>query len=152
METLPDTLHGLLRVGLDDLRLCEADPGYTVDMNHWHLPSKLMKPGTCLVCVAGAVMAKTLGVPPDWYADDTGRRHVKDKRRGEAWPEEVRYRSAALDCLREGDVVKAAQDLGLDYPLGLARLNRAVCPYEDDREVWWEDVEQLYIDLKREGL
>ena len=59
-DTLPDTLSDLLTVALDDLAKVEADPRYAVAMKDWHRPYST---GRCNVCLAGAVMAKSLGCP-----------------------------------------------------------------------------------------
>jgi len=60
MSVLPDRPSELIRVALDDLEKCEADPRYETHMYSWHDPHD----GKCLVCMAGAVMAKRLGAPP----------------------------------------------------------------------------------------
>lgn len=58
---LPKTPSKLIRLALADLRACEADSWYAVDMYMWHYPSKSKKhPKICSVCLAGAVMAKSL--------------------------------------------------------------------------------------------
>lgn len=61
-KTLPDKPSDLLRLAVRDLEATEADENYEVSMEAlWH-PG--MKPDLrpCLVCFAGATMAKTLGV------------------------------------------------------------------------------------------
>lgn len=69
MTKLPDTLHGLMRVALDDLRLCAKDPCYKIHMGSWHRPRQDRNGNeACWVCMAGAIMAQTLQVPPDQYA------------------------------------------------------------------------------------
>jgi hypothetical protein len=59
---LPDTLSGLLRVAVRDARLVQKDPAYRLDMGTWHSPTGNER---CSVCLAGAVMAKTLERPAD---------------------------------------------------------------------------------------
>ena len=58
-DTLPDKLSDLLELALDDLETTEKDPRYMIDMGEWHTPTN----GKCMVCLAGAVMAQTIGVP-----------------------------------------------------------------------------------------
>ena len=53
---LPDTIHGLLRVAIDDLKKCQASKNYKIEMSEWHEPYG----DDCFVCMAGAVMAQTL--------------------------------------------------------------------------------------------
>ncbi len=63
---LPDDPSALIRVALDDLKKCEADPAYEIDMGDWHNPSDQYT--VCLVCLAGAVMAQRLGTDPEDYS------------------------------------------------------------------------------------
>lgn len=59
MSKLPDKLSDLIELALSDLAKVERSKRYAVDMKFFHRP----KGGTCHVCFAGAVMAKTLGNP-----------------------------------------------------------------------------------------
>ena len=62
--TLPTTPSALIRAALEDLRACERDDGYVVNMSNWHWPTTDNRGRkVCSVCLAGAVMAKTLDVP-----------------------------------------------------------------------------------------
>ena len=54
---LPDKPSELIRLAIKDLELCEADPRYVIAMGHWHNPGAAV----CYVCLAGSVMANTLG-------------------------------------------------------------------------------------------
>ena len=56
MSELPDKPSELIRLALADLRKCEADPRYLIDMAQWHRP---VTSELCHVCLAGAVMART---------------------------------------------------------------------------------------------
>ena len=56
-EKLPDKIHLLLDVALNDLNKVRRSKRYDVDMNDWHSGPHN---GLCTVCLAGAVMAKTL--------------------------------------------------------------------------------------------
>ena len=60
MKTLPDNLIDLLKLTVADVKLCKADEKYIINMNTWHIPFKKK----CSVCMAGAVMAKTLNANP----------------------------------------------------------------------------------------
>ncbi len=58
----PNKLSALLQLALRDLKKCEKQPEYEVDMATWH--ERVSAMNICYVCLAGAVMAQTLGVGP----------------------------------------------------------------------------------------
>jgi len=117
-QQLPSTLHELIRVALDDLKACESDPNYIINMNRWHeIP---MYNNKCHACLAGSVMAKSLGadirisLSPKDYNDDIGGK------------------LRALDKARTGNIAEA-----LSYFHGLHRLhfkhtniNKIIVTYE----------------------
>ena len=57
-KKLPDKMYQLLRLALSDLDKCNKDKSYRLCMGNWHIPDVL--DDVCHVCMAGAVMAKTL--------------------------------------------------------------------------------------------
>jgi len=57
---LPDKLSDLILVALEDLERAEASSRYKVTMGTWHLPGR----DRCGVCLAGSVMAFSLGADP----------------------------------------------------------------------------------------
>lgn len=59
MTTLPDKPSELIRLAIADLEKCEKDDRYEIDMYAWHQPDR--DTGVCLVCLAGSVIASTLG-------------------------------------------------------------------------------------------
>jgi hypothetical protein len=61
MNVLPEKPSALIRLALADLRKVEQDPQYEVDMEKWHHPGAQ----TCMVCLAGAVIAKSLAADPN---------------------------------------------------------------------------------------
>ncbi len=61
---LPNKPSELLEVAMHDLSLVERSSKYKVDMWSWHKPTGA---GYCEVCMAGAVMAKTLHVDSKVY-------------------------------------------------------------------------------------
>lgn len=65
MTTLPEKPSALIRLALDDLRKVERDERYGVYMGEWHVPRDS---GTCEVCLAGAVMAMSLGANIQTYS------------------------------------------------------------------------------------
>lgn len=54
---LPGKPSELILLALSDLKKVERSKDYIVDMSDWHQPN-----GKCSVCLAGAVMAFSLGV------------------------------------------------------------------------------------------
>lgn len=58
---LPGKYSELIRLAIADLEKCENDPLYRIDMYFYHQPHF----NHCYVCLAGAVMAKTLGAKVD---------------------------------------------------------------------------------------
>lgn len=60
---LPVRPSDLILLALSDLEKCENDPRYKICMSCWHIPSYKEESMECLVCLAGAVMAKTLNAP-----------------------------------------------------------------------------------------
>ncbi len=55
---LPTLPSALIRVALKDLKTCEEDDNYRINMSRWHASDQN---GFCEVCMAGAVMAQTIG-------------------------------------------------------------------------------------------
>ena len=149
MTTLPDKPSELIRVAIADLEKCEQDPRYVIEMSVWHEDATVVrtdadeqgKPDAiCAVCLAGAVMAKSLGTKPDGRATPS---MVVD---GEA----DRGRLLALDSLRVGDMVGAMLSLGLDEPEDTSV--RSVAAYHDDSIRFKSDMRRLADDLERAGL
>lgn len=70
MKTLPKVPSELLTVALQDFKAVLADPDYSIDMGTWYYPVRATE---CKVCLAGAVMAKTLDVSSrlETLPDDT---------------------------------------------------------------------------------
>ena len=57
---LPEKLSDLLDLAVSDAIKCEEDPRYRLNMDTYHTPEK----DGCHVCLAGAVMAQTMGAKP----------------------------------------------------------------------------------------
>lgn len=57
----PTKASEAIRLALADLEKCEANPHYRINMGLWH--GRKASTGPCYVCLAGAVMAQTLGTP-----------------------------------------------------------------------------------------
>ena len=102
-------LSQLIRHALADLELVEQDEDYTVSMGVWHAPynasESYLDPVKCDVCLAGAVMAKSLDMPintcdgPEYFSRSIGETLEK------------------LNFLRMGQVSVVFIDFSDDYKL-----------------------------------
>jgi len=90
---LPDTLHELLDLALEDLKKISKDSRYLIDMGIYHEPSGYFTP--CFVCLAGCVMANTLKANPFKSL------HPMD------FPPEISLKLTALNFLRQGEIYDA---------------------------------------------
>lgn len=135
---LPGKPSELIELALRDLAAVEADPRYVVDMLSWHSP--LGTTETCAVCLAGAVMARSLGVDrrmgsnPECFRDD-----------------DVTAKLMALDAFRRGNVSTALGFMQLRPPPTDAWF-RSIVPYEIDPELFKEGMRDLAATLERAGL
>lgn len=98
-ENLPAKLWQWIDAAEKDALCVADDPEYILDMAVWHLPDE----GVCHVCLAGAVMARTLQLPQNCSSGVA------------AFPHKIRHPLAALDDLRELDFM---QCLERRYPGG----------------------------------
>lgn len=77
-KLLPDNRSELLHLAVVDFTSVTKDSRYVVDMGNWHRP--IPQSDRCAVCLAGAVIAKTLGadahtiVSPNKFDSDTLRK------------------------------------------------------------------------------
>ena len=55
-----ECLSDMIEHAVNDLRLCERDSRYSINMNQWHSGTKFGNDGKCEVCLGGAVIAKSL--------------------------------------------------------------------------------------------
>jgi hypothetical protein len=96
---LPNKLSALLRLAVQDAQKCEAMPAeYELRMSYWHTPRS---GGPCQVCMAGAVMAQSLGFERDRLINQGPLRFEN----GAAL--------MAIDDLRTGNVHEAARRIGV---------------------------------------
>lgn len=131
---LPDKLSDLIEVALRDLELVENDKRYTVNMDWWHRSGD-----TCLVCLAGSVMAKSLDVSPD------RTRYPND------FDDKTEAKLGALNWARVGDVDYALHHL--DVPSSEhTSFDRPVADYEGDPEQFKADMREIAAVLKEQDL
>jgi len=138
--TLPDKLSDLMQLALDDLAKVEQDPQYRVNMGDWHNGTTVAYGNACVVCFAGAVMAKTLGVPSERFV--TPARFDEDTRR----------KLYALDKAREGYVGMALARLGKRDDVCNVDMRRYVVEYAHDPKAWRDDMNQIIKHLREKGL
>lgn len=133
MATLPDLPSALIRVALADLAKVEAMPGtYAVDMYTYHQP---IGANRCAVCLAGSVMAMSLGVSPSDYPS-TRDFAERDKLQ-------------ALNKFRTGSVEYGCDLIGIEVT---KEFDRPITWYEDDRDAFRAEMEILASDLEAAGL
>lgn len=130
MKPLPDKPSELIRLALADLEECEKDPRYAIGMVRWHAPED----GRCVVCLAGAVMAKSLDAPIDQFVV----------------PEDDQKALYALDEFRVGNILQALLYMG--YPSSPIENYRFINRYGTDRDVFKSDMRTLAEDLEKAGL
>jgi hypothetical protein len=97
-QELPNKLSALLRVAVEDVQKCEADPRFELEMGMWVVGDVGPTSERCSVCMAGAVMVQRLGVATD------SNSHPEDV------PEAERH-LLAIDHMRLGNFVSAHQRL-----------------------------------------
>jgi hypothetical protein len=136
---LPEQMSELLQLALDDLAKAERSKRYTVSMGSWHV----YDPGTdtCFVCLAGAVMARTLKEPRKRYCTS------------EDFEGATGYCLHALDYLRMGyirEAYAARYGEGGVRPDGLPE-GIEIPPYETRRKEWWARMRQLVKMLREAG-
>lgn len=123
----------LIRLAMTDLVKCEADDRFKIEMDTWHEYDE--EDNVCKVCLAGSVMAQTLGAE---------RTRDHDPFDMDEWTE----RLEALEEFRTGDV-----DDGLEYmEIEDAGLNRKVTDYHEDPVAFKADMGRLADDLEKAGL
>lgn len=131
MNTLPTLPSQLIRLAIDDLKKVMADPSYKVSMASWHWPT--IDGEECAVCLAGAVMAKTL------HADKTlptAPRHFGD---------DCGY-LLALDWLRSCNLIEACNVTG-NKLFTLIRY-RAITQFEDNPDSFIFDMLKMADDYE----
>lgn len=136
---LPGQPSALLRLALHDLEKIENDQDYTVNMINWHIYRLSLD--RCEVCLAGAVMAKTL----------------EGDRRSNYWNVNFYQESPALDALdyfRVGKIGNALDCLGQTegvYSRGIP-LTATITRYQDNPKQFKKEIEELGSFLEDKGL
>lgn len=142
--TLPDKPSELIRVALADLEAVERSKKYVVNMGTWHEPKGTPGGTKCEVCLAGAVMAKSLKNNP-----------AKNLIPDEDFEDDLPGKLNALDSLRMGDVPLALGELGFDDICDSEMaydLERSIVSYHDDPKRFKVEMQMLAYALEDESL
>ena len=120
-KKLPSRPSRLIALALEDLELSENDPKMSIDMDDWFIPADIecYQP-TCQVCLAGAVMAKSLNVSLDEHCD------LED------FDDETENTLRALDSFREGYIERAFDYLNVDLDEDTHRATTMRSVLEED--------------------
>jgi hypothetical protein len=94
MKSLPNKPSELIALTVKDMELCAQDPRYRLWGASWHA----QRDGRCLVCLAGSVMAQTIGVEP---SDDVSPASLLER---QLITDIDRQKLVALEDLRNGFV------------------------------------------------
>lgn len=130
---LPDKLSELGRLALKDMHVIKQNPNYRIEMVDWHAN----RGGICFVCLAGCVMANTLGaeqsksIYPVIFGAD------------------IQAKLSAIDSLRQGRLVPALFYLGRNHP---AIKDRNITWYDYDPKKWEEEMIGIIEELEAKGL
>lgn len=139
MKRLPNKPSKLLEVALADLRKCEKSPDYDIKMGVWHEPPSLNH-STCQVCLAGAVMAKSLKICRTKCAYPTD----------DNFNETIERKLRALNAFRVGVCSDGFMYMDLQQSQGCL-FNRFMNSYHGSPSKFYEDMQHLIIDLKKAG-
>jgi len=154
-EKMPDRPSEMIRLAMLDISECSRDFRYEVEeprisswdlfFHHvddfwdhvWHRP--IPNKGTCLVCMAGAVMAKSLFAPwgYEWTPFD--------------FEKITREKLIALEAFRNGNINIALIDI-LGHSNNPLEAERKIVPYTKSRRLFFRQMEKLADDLEEHGL
>lgn len=139
----------LLLQALEDLEWCEARADtYLIDMGTWHTPQD---DGRCAVCLAGSVMARTLGADKKYMNAPANCASAA-----------VRMKLCALDLARDGGLLEYllhldrqddARSLADRYKRMLVGNISFVFPdYSQDPDKFKAGIRAMAAELARHGL
>lgn len=144
---LPSVPSQLIRLALADLAKVEVREEYTVDMGNWHLPLPFADAPRCSVCLAGAVIAQSLGAGlTEDVVPENFSRATRDALR-------------ALDYFRTGLVGCGLNAMGVwrsdheaQHRLVAGYDYRTIPCYEQDAALFHAAMERLAARLEEAGL
>jgi len=133
---LPSKPSALIKLALKDLRKIEQNPRYEINMNRWHRGSKRR----CEVCLAGAVMTCTLGVPKSRDLGPSDFEVCFSDR-------DLEVKLLALESFRKGEIEGGCQYLKVSTLL----RDRYIPSYICSRNGFFKAMKQLADDLVGEN-
>ena len=140
----------LIRSALQDLKDCDAEDEYEIDMGFWHRRPR-EEGDTCLVCLAGACMSKSLGVAID-EADKDLQNLIETMGFISKDADRARRRFDALDEVRLGQLHSAVGYLRVnDENVYDRAADMDVTEWDDNPKDFCEDVEAFALMLEEEG-
>lgn len=137
MKMLPNKPSELILVALADLEAVEQDGRYHVEMMFWHEPS--YSTGLCEVCLAGAVMARSLGTDSSTFAIPR------------SFDTKTSTKLEVLNDFCQGIIKASIENLGFQHPLCIP-ARRKMTRYWQSKSEFKRDMRNLASDLAREGL
>lgn len=132
-KQLPRRPSVLLELALNDLRLCEQNPDFVIDMETWY-DARLPK---CVVCLAGSVMAQRLRMP-----------HKSVVTIAELPQMDVMF---ALNAARAGNIGDMLSVLDYPFPADLPSYV-PIPDYSADHRGWWNGMLDILQMLKNAGV
>ena len=144
---LPDTLHELLDLALNDFIQIKDNDEYEIDFNTWH--SIRQRGGKCHVCLAGTVIANTFKVDRSEFIEMLSD-YFYDR--------SVIKKLQVLDRLAEYRILSAWRILhpGENIPDAIRELDdyyeQFPFYFQETTDGWISDQRRLISDLKKEGL
>lgn len=109
----PKKLSDLIDLAINDARNLNRDR-YTPLWSTWHEPHE--EPGRCMMCLAGSVIAGTLGYPIGTTVEVTTKELATTTTAATVDDDGWREALWALDSAREGDWIGAFSALHGNYP------------------------------------
>ncbi len=149
---LADKPSDLLEQAMEDLEKIEKCQNYRINMRWWHIPTRDTTTETnmdnaCTVCLAGAVMACSLGADP---TKDIGP---------EYFGEPTALKLHALDSLRSGRVAEALDWLSpkictpeIREQVENVMYGIGVTPYQDSAVEFKKDMKRIVDYLRSVGI
>lgn len=133
---MPDKPSKLLKLALHDLKLCEKDSNYNINMEVFH--QKILGDKACSVCLAGAIMAKSLKAEKTKFCVPT---YFPSWRKLEA-----------VDYFRNGKIRDGLRSMCLPLPETLLIHDFTITPYEENKKLFKKDMKAMIKYLKKQGM
>ena len=137
-DSLPNKPSELILLALDDMSKCLEIPDYQICMDVWHVTSD---DGHCYVCLAGSVMAQTLGCKIEESVGPYA-----------TYPEHTANKLSAINCFRQGNVADGFMKLNIKVGYKGLPESMTVCPYDKSPEQFVKDMRLMVGRFAEVGL